>query len=102
MESDNRALLNYSEDTTIKQMSHKVEDDSIEEEPQHKIEKDQDNRTISSNNPFGKRTQELRLSAIPEPSSKAPVPMSGVGRTNFFPRKDNVFKKKESLPFDEA
>ena len=56
MESDNRALLNYSEDTTIKQMSHKVEDDSIEEEPQHKIEKDQDNRTISSNNPFGKRT----------------------------------------------
>ena len=28
--------------------------------------------------------------------------MPAVGTTNYFPRKDNVFKKKESLPFDEA
>jgi len=28
--------------------------------------------------------------------------MSAVGHDTVFPRKDNVFKKKESLPFDEA
>jgi len=28
--------------------------------------------------------------------------MPGKGRTTVFPRSDNVYKKKESLPFDEA
>jgi chloride channel 7 len=30
-----------------------------------------------------------------------PVAMGAVGKTLIFPRKDNIFKKKESLPFDE-
>ena len=39
-----------------------------------------------------------------DPSEKAkiaPIPMAGVGKTLIFPRKDTIFKKKESLPFDE-
>lgn len=36
-----------------------------------------------------------------EPEEK-PVPMSYIGHTLEFPRKDNVYKKKEALPFDEA
>jgi chloride channel 7 len=30
-----------------------------------------------------------------------PIAMAGVGKTLIFPRKDTIFKKKESLPFDE-
>jgi hypothetical protein len=32
----------------------------------------------------------------------APIPMAGKGKTMIFPRKDTIFKKKESLPFDET
>lgn len=28
--------------------------------------------------------------------------MPGVGHTRVFPRQDNVYRKKESLPYDEA
>jgi hypothetical protein len=33
--------------------------------------------------------------------AEAPVSMSYLGNTIEFPRKDNVYKKKEALPFDE-
>jgi chloride channel 7 len=31
-----------------------------------------------------------------------PIGMAAVGKTMVYPRKDNIFKKKESLPFDEV
>ena len=31
-----------------------------------------------------------------------PVAMAAVGKTLIFPRIDNIYKKKESLPFDEV
>ena len=37
-----------------------------------------------------------------KPTPPAPIPMAGKGKTMIFPRKDTIFKKKESLPFDEV
>ena len=31
-----------------------------------------------------------------------PIGMSSVGSTTLFPREDNLYRKKESLPFDES
>ena len=31
-----------------------------------------------------------------------PVAMNAVGFTTEFPRKDNIYKQKESIPFDES
>jgi hypothetical protein len=38
----------------------------------------------------------------PEPKAEKPVSMSSVGKTHMFPRTDNIYKKKESLPYDES
>lgn len=37
-----------------------------------------------------------------ETKAAPPIPMPSVGHTTQFPRTDNVYKKKESLPYDEA
>lgn len=31
-----------------------------------------------------------------------PIAMSAIGHTTDFPREDNIFKHKESLPYDES
>lgn len=38
---------------------------------------------------------------VRQEEEEPPVKMSPVGRTTVFPRKDNIYKKKEALPFDE-
>ena len=36
-----------------------------------------------------------------EEDSGKPVAMSAIGKTLSFPRKDNIYKGKESIPYDE-
>ena len=36
------------------------------------------------------------------PTPSKPVSMPSIGKTLKFPREDNVFKGKESIPYDEA
>ena len=47
--------------------------------------------------PVGIKESDLR-----EEHHGAPRGMPPAGRTLAFPRKDNMYKKKESIPYDEA
>ena len=51
----------------------------------------------------GKKEQEVDATYLITPEEDVgPIAMSPVGKTLDFPRRDNIFTHKESLPFDEA
>ena len=45
---------------------------------------------------------EPKVAAEPPKKAEAPINMPSKGHTTSFPRTDTAYKKKESIPFDEA
>ena len=68
------------------------------------LDKEDENKTLNelANRKELSSGPSVAFTEIDRGAHEKPVEMPGIGYTTEFPRTDNVFKKKESLAYDEA